>query len=162
MTPTSILAMALLTLSAAGAGGPPEGGFTLVPEMERPAGILEQPESERQGFEKSDEARRGLARLEERVRALWPRLREIDLVELSRYQVEATRGYRLPAEPGELQGRALAWDAAAGRWHLELRGPRLPARYDIVHRHLFVFATYDPASGELGDLVVTIRGWVLE
>ncbi len=162
MVRTSFLAMALLAVSPASTAGAPETGFTLVPEMERPPGILEQPESERRSFEKSDEAQRGLARLEARVRSLWPRLREIDLVELSRYQVEATRGYRLPAEPGELRGRTLAREAAAGRWHLELRGPRLPARYDIVHRYLYVFATYDPASGELGELVVTIRGWVLE
>lgn len=161
MIRTSILAMALLTLSA-GAADAPEAGFTLVPEMERPEGVLEQPETERRAFEKSDEAKRGLARLGERVRALWPRLREIDLEALSRYQVEATRGYRLPAVPGELEGRILAWDVSAGRWHLELRGPRLPARFDVVHRHLYVFATWDPVTGELGRLVVTIRGWVLE
>lgn len=136
--------------------------FTLVPEMERPAGVLYQDEDERLALRTKEAARRGLAALEQRIRALWPLLAEVDLVELSRYQVEATRSFRWPAEPGELEGQAVGVDEDAGLWHLELRGPRLPARYEIVHRHLYFYSTFDPATGELGSLVVTIRGWVLE
>lgn len=136
--------------------------FTLVPEMERPPGVLARSKAERRPLQKSAPARQGLARMEEEVRALWPRVREIDLVELSRNQVEATRGFRLAAEPADFEGQALAWDDASARWHLELRGPRLPARYDIVYRYLTFYATYDPATQEVGDIIVTIRGWVLE
>ncbi len=135
-------------------------GFRLVPEMETPEGIVGQPRLERQQLAERPEARRGLERLEAWVAAEWPRIREIDLAELSRFHVEETRGYELPASPGELTGRVLGEDE--GRWFLEIRGPRLPARYDIVHRYLYVFASFDPMTGELGRLTVTIRGWVLE
>lgn len=140
----------------------PGSAFTLVPEMERPPGVLALSKTERQTLQKSDLARQGLARMEEEVRALWPRVREIDLVELSRYQVEATRDFRLAAEPGDFEGQVLARDDETKRWHLELRGPRLPARYDIVYRYLYFYATYDPATKKIDDLLVTIRGWVLE
>ncbi len=135
-------------------------GFALVPEMEPPEGIVAQPRRAREALADRDEARRGLARFEAWVAAEWPRIRQVDLVALSRFHVEETQGYELPAEPGELTGRVIGEDE--GRWFLELRGPRLPARYDIVHRYLYVFASFDPVSGELGKLTVTVRGWVLE
>ncbi len=146
-------------ISAAGAAG---AGFTLVPEMEPPEGIVAQPRAERRQLADRAEARQGLARLETWVAAEWPRIRQVDLAELSRFHVEQTRGFELPATPGELTGRPIGRDEASGRWYLELRGPRLPARYDIVHRYLYVFARFDPATGELDRLTVTIRGWVLE
>ncbi len=137
-------------------------GFALVPEMQTPEGIVAQPRREREALVDRAEALRGLERLEAWVAAEWSRIREIDLAELSRFHVEETRGFELPAAPGELTGRAIGHDEGAGLWYLELRGPRLPARYDIVHRYLFVFASYDPATEELGRLTLTIRGWVLE
>lgn len=160
--PWALAAVACWTLAVPEARARDRADLTLVPEMERPPGILYQREEARRGFEKDAGARRGLAALEERVRALWPGLADVDLVELSRYQVEATRSFRWPAEPGELEGRAVAWDDDARLWHLELRGPRLPARYEVVHRHLYFYATFDPSTEELGGLVLTIRGWVLE
>ena len=147
---------------ASGAGADPgEDPFILIREMEEPEGILAQPRRQRHGLDESPEARRGLERLSARVASLWPRLREIDFAALSRFHVEETRGWQPPAEPGELTGRAIGRDEA-GHWYLEVRGPRLPARHDIVHRYLYVFARYDPATGELDRLRVTIRGWVLE
>lgn len=136
--------------------------FTLVAEMETPPGILARPKAERQPLQRSAGAVQALAQFEAHVRHHWPHMREVDLATLSRFQIEETRGYRLPEDPGRLIGRALAWDDATGRWHLELRGPRLPARYEIVHRYLHIYTTFDPATGEFGDLVVTIHGWVLE
>ena len=130
--------------------------------MEEPEGIVAQPRRQRRSLEDHPQGRRGLELLSARVTSLWPRLREIDFVELSRFHVEETRGWQLPAAPGELTGRAIAHDETAGDWYLELRGPRLPARYDIVHRYLYVFARYDPATTKLDRLTVTIRGWVLE
>ena len=53
-------------------------------------------------------------------------------------------------------------DSEAGLLYLEFQGPRLPARYDIVHRYLFFYASFDPATGQVGPVVTTIRGWVLE
>ena len=157
---------ALLAVCLLGAGTPyiasASGDFVLVGEMEPLAGVVAQPRQAREALEGRVEATRGLASLEARVRAEWPRLRQIDLVALSRYHVGETRGFELPTEPGELTGRAIGHDETTGLWHLEVRGPRLPARYDIVHRYLHVYAGYDPASGEVGRLTVTIRGWVLE
>lgn len=156
------LVLGLLTAPAARAAVPFGGEITLVAEMEDPEGIMVQPRRERAALQDDAEARLGLDRLEQQLTGMWPRIREIDLVELSRYHVEQTRGYELPATPGELTGRVLAHDQDSGLWYLELRGPRLPARFDIVFRFLYVFASYDPATGEIGRLTVTIRGWVEE
>ncbi len=151
-------------LLVAGAAGSTDGdaGFTLVPEMQPLDGIVAQPRQAREALDGRAEGARGLERLEAWVRAEWPRIRKIDLVALSRFHVEATQGFELPAEPGELAGRVIGHDEADGTWYLELRGPRLPARYDIVHRYLYVFARFDPATGALDRQTVTIRGWVLE
>ncbi len=137
-------------------------GFALVAEMEPLEGIVAQPRRAREALADRAEARRGLELFEARVAAEWPRIREIDLAALSRFHVEQTEGFELPAEPGELTGRAIGHDEASDLWYLELRGPRLPARYDIVHRYLHVYASFDPATGEFGRLTITIRGWVLE
>lgn len=159
-----IAALLSAFLLSSGSAGLADAGaeFVLVPEMEPLEGIVAQSRRARGLLEGRAEARRGLAQLEAWVEAHWPRIRQIDLVELSRFHVGETRDFELPAEPGELTGRAIAYDQASGLWTLELRGPRLPARYDIVHRYLYVFATFDPATGELGRQTLTIRGWVLE
>lgn len=137
--------------------------LVLVPEMERPPGIVYQPEAVRGKLRGAPDAARGLARLQERVEASWPELRRVDLAALSRrQQADLMRGYELPARPGPLEGQVVGKDESTGRIYIELRGPRLPARYEIVHRYLYFYASFEPASGELGPLVVTIRGWVLE
>ncbi len=155
-----LLAAGWIGGGTAGLAAPPDVGFALVPEMETPQGIVAQPRQAREELADRAEARQGLARLEAWMAAEWPRIREVDLVALSRFHVEETRGFELPAAPGELTGRAVGHDD--GIWYLELRGPRLPARFDIVYRYLYVFAGFDPATGELGNLTVTSRGWVLE
>ncbi len=159
----SLLVALVLTggwvVSAVGAGS---DDFVLVPEMEQPEDLLFQSRRAREQLEDRAEARRGLERLEAWVEGHWAQIRRIDLAELSRFHVQQTRGFELPAEPGELTGRPIAADETSGLWYLELRGPRLPARYDIVHRYLYVFAGFDPATGELSGLTLTIRGWVLE
>ncbi len=137
-------------------------GFVLVGEMEPLEGIFTQPRRVREALKGHVEAERGLEQLKAWVRAEWPRIREVDFTALSRFHIEQTRGFELPVDPGELTGRAIAHDEATGRWSLELRGPRLPARYDIVHRYLHVYASFHPATGQLSQLLVTIRGWVLE
>lgn len=135
--------------------------FATVPEMTKPPGIEASPRHERSTMQNDVEGRRGLARFDELVRARWPEIQSIDLVALSRFHVESTREWQLPVEPGTLDGKILT-GGEGGKFFLELRGPRLPARYDIVHRYLTFFARYDAASGELDRLTVTIRGWVLE
>ncbi len=155
----AVLLSSVSAVPAAGAGG---SEFALVGEMEPLDGIVAQPRQAREALTDRAEGRRGLEWLESWTRAEWPRLREIDLVALSRFHVGETQGFELPAEPGELTGRAIGHDEASGLWYLELRGPRLPARYDIVHRYLYVFARFDPATETLDHLTITIRGWVLE
>lgn len=151
---------ALLAVLATTAGA--EEAFQLVPEMDDPPGIVAAPPAERAALAADPEAARGLETLRDQVRASWPSIRAVDLLALSRYQRDATRGHRLGADPGALEGRPLAHDAEAGVWYLEVRGPRLPARYDIVERHLHVYARWRPASGALENLVVTIRTRVYE
>ena len=156
-----IAALALIGVpsSAEGSDG---SDFVLVGEMEPLEGIVAQPRRQREALAQRPDGRRGLERLEAWVAAEWPRIRRVDLVTLSRFHADETRDFELPAEPGELTGRVVGHQQSAGLWFLELRGPRLPARYDIVHRYLYVYASFEPATGELGRLTVTIRGWVLE
>ena len=144
--------------SAAGAEAP----FRLVPEMQEPSGLFVQSRSERADLQDDAEARRGLDLLRGRVEGLWPQLREVDWVALSQSHKDSTQGWRLPADTGELSGQVMGYDESSGRWTLELRGPRLPARYDIVHRYLHVYASFEPTTGTFDQLIVTIRGWVLE
>lgn len=138
----------------------PESDFVLVPEMETPPQIVVQPHRQQAVLQDEADGLRGLALLEAQVRKQWSQIREIDIEALSRHQLEATRGWRLPADPGDWVGHVMAHDQ--GRWYLELRGPRLPANFDIVYRYLHIYASFDPVSGSLDNLTVTIRGWVLE
>lgn len=156
----ALLAAGLLGVPALADDG--AAGFVLVAEMEPLEGVFAQPRRAREALQDRVEARRGLQLLKAKVAAEWSSIREIDWVALSRFHVEQTKGFELPAVPGEFTGRAIGHDEASGQWTLELRGPRLPARYDIVHRYLHVYSTFDEATGELGRLTITIRGWVLE
>ncbi|MEM7351056.1 MAG: hypothetical protein AAF657_09640 [Acidobacteriota bacterium] len=152
-------------LSLAGTGqllADPSADFALVPEMEEPQDVYVQSRSQRAALQESSEALRGLEIFRRQVRSLWPQLQQLDWEGLSRYQLEATQGWQLPAEPGELAGQVMGYDESARRWTLELRGPRLPARYDIVHRYVHLYGRFDPATGIIDQLTVTIRGWVLE
>jgi hypothetical protein len=133
-----------------------------VTELEAPEGILVQKKVERKALAEEEDGQTGLRALEAKVLELWPQIRQQDLHALSRTQVAATRGYQLPESLGKTRGRILAKDPANGLWHLELLGPRLPADFDIVHRYLAFYASYDPQSGHLTRLSATIRGWVYE
>ncbi len=133
-----------------------------VAELEVPPGMLRQKRAERAKLADAASGLAGLDALSAQIRQSWPEIRETDLHALSRTQVEETRGYRLPPEPGRLNGSVIAWDAESGLWHLELLGPRLPARFDIVHRYLAFYATYDAERGELRQINATIRGWIYE
>ena len=112
---TLLPTLLVLWVAPARLAAPDSTVFTLVPEMERPQGILYQPETERRELRQKAAGQRGLRRLDEHVRALWPQVLKVDLVELSRYQVEATREFQLPSEPGKLEGQVIAWDDDAVR-----------------------------------------------
>ena len=152
---------AVLLLLPTGVTALASGPLVLVPEMDDPPGILYQGAAEREALRGELTSSQAIDRLRDRARALWPRIRQVDLVELSRYQVEATMGWTLPADPGAFRGEVIARDGD-GRLHVELRGPRLPARFDVVFRYLYLYGVYAPASGSVDRLVVTIRGWVEE
>ncbi len=156
----SIAIIVLLGLATAGAAA--EIPFRLISEMEEPPDLLVQSRRERAALQEAAEARRGLDLLRARVAVLWPRLQEVDWVGLSRFHQDVTRDWSLPARPGKLSGQVMAHDESSGRWTLELRGPRLPARYDIVHRYVHIYASFEPVTGTFDQLTVTIRGWVLE
>src|SRR5262245_39395398 len=117
--------------------------LVLVPEMQRPSGILFDSAARRNELESRPESKRALELLRKRVEQLWPRLREVDLVALSRYQIEATRSFRLPPEPGGFEARIVGRDEKDGRLFLELRGPRLPARHAIVYRYLYLYCSFE-------------------
>lgn len=152
------LALALLAPASSGAG---DRSLVLVPEMERPGGILYQDREARVALRSRRESEPALGLFRERAIELWPSIRRVDLLALSRVQVESTRGYSLPDRPGPFSGAVIGRELN-GRLHLELRGPRLPTKYDIVHRYLYLYTVYDPSRSSFGETVVTIRGWVLE
>ncbi len=95
------------------------------------------------------------------VRERWPEVRQLDFETLSRAQLEATRGWRPPADPGDLRVDAVARDAQ-GRWLVAVAGPRLPARHDIVQRTLTVVVVLDAEASAVEELVATIRTEVFE
>lgn len=134
--------------------------FDQVGEMERPPGIVVATRRERAALAEHKDVGRALALLEQRVDQLWKDIRALDVPALSRYQLEATEGYSLPAKFEDWEGRVLGEND--GLLYLELRGPRLPAKYDIVFRYLYIFASFDPLTNEIGRPVVTIRGWIEE
>ena len=136
--------------------------LVVVPEMEKPAGIVYDPARRREQLRARSDSSEALDALRAKVADAWPDVVAVDWVQWSRYQVEATRGWKAPTAPGPLEGQIIGRDEATGRLSLELRGPRLPTKYEIVHRYLYFFSTFDPATKQLGPLVVTIRGWVLE
>ncbi|MDH3404293.1 MAG: hypothetical protein OES32_19235 [Acidobacteriota bacterium] len=136
-------------------------GWRTLPEMEPPGGVVVDPAGIRAGLAASVEGAAAVVAVERAVRRDWRKLQDLDWEALSRYQRAATAGWRLPASPGPLVGRVLGRDGG-GRLHVEVRGPRLPAAFDIVHRYVYVFAAYDPLTGEVAGLTATIRGWVEE
>lgn len=135
--------------------------FETVPEGELPAGIVVAPATQPMdpllahpaGARARDALRAFLA-------AHWEAVRAVDVVALSRWHVEATRGWQAPATPvlGDVTLLASTPDAL----YLALRGPRLPASFPIVHRHLVFFARYDLRSGRVHDVAVSIHGEVRE
>ncbi len=161
LRPFGILIPTLFLLALWTPGLTAAGELRWVAEMETPEGILVQPKALRSQLAKDAAGQRGLAILQQAVGELWPEIRQADLEALSRHQIEATRGYRLPEDPGEWTGQILGLDKA-GHYHLELRGPRLPAAYDIVHRYLHIYASFDPTTGALDRTAATIRGWIWE
>ena len=111
-------------------------------------------------LEKSADAGPALASATAHAQSLWPRLsRELDVVALSRWHIEPTRGFVLPADPG-FEARLLGRDES-GALHVDLRGPRLPARFDIVHRYLHLLAVVS-ADGQVERMSATIRTRVYE
>ena len=158
----ALLVTALLIASIGAPVRATEAPIALVPEMERPEGIEAQPPSIRATLVGNPVLEDGLERFRQRIRLDWPSIRDTDLVALSRFHVEATRGYRLPASPGALAGRVIGLDDDGAHAYLELRGPRLPASFDIVHRHLVFYARYSKTKGTLDRVTATIRLEVYE
>lgn len=136
--------------------------LVLVPEMEKPAGIVYEPAQQRDKLRSRADSAEALDALRAKVDASWSEVVATDWAQWSRYQVEATRGWKAPTTPGPLEGQIIGRDDATGRLYLELRGPRLPAKHEIVYRYLYFYSSFDPATKQLGPLVATIRGWVLE
>lgn len=147
-----------LPLAAQEPAQPP--AFDLVPEMETPPGVAAAKPSERAALPRGPETDRAKQRATAHVDALGDAIRGVDLVALSRFHVDEMAGYEVP-EPFDWQADLIGV-AEDGRLSFELRGPRLPASYDIVFRYLTVFVSVDPATGAVGRPVVTIRGWIEE
>lgn len=156
--------LVLVCLAAVGAqlAAAADSGVILVAEMERPQGIVAARAAERRVLAGNRDGQQGLIAFRERIRKEWSSLRDLDVVEMSRYHVAAMRGWRRPEFPGELPGRIIGRDPDGTALYLELRGPRLPANFDIVHRHLTFYARYEPATGTLDRVSVTIRLEVFE
>lgn len=153
--PALVLSFALLLASPAAQAqvqGP--DGFQAIPEMAPLPGVVAFTADARRELSKADDVAPALEAAKRHVRGLWPALQELDLVELSRWHLEATEGFELPADPS-FEARVLG-RADDGSLHVDLKGPRLPANFDIVHRHLHVLAVVRP-GGAVEDVTATIR-----
>lgn len=143
-----------------------EGTFRLVPEMEASAYLDAVPVPRSEVLNKSIQMLAGFDQLRQIVVSRWSEIQSVDLEDLSRYQLEATKNWRLPDAPGDLSGKVLSQartvDQGQTRWYLQVEGPRLPAKYDIVHRHLVIIGRFDPGTGDLDQLIVTIQTEVFE
>ena len=154
--------LAVAGLQPAAAAVPPANtAIALVAEMERPAGIKASSASRIRALAGDVDGERGVELLREFLTRNWQQVRALDVVGMSRYHVDVTRGWQVPAVPGKLPGRIIAAEDD-GTFYVEVVGPRLPASFSIVHRHLTFYARYQPATGKLDRLTATIRLEVLE
>ncbi len=160
----SLLAICLTAacLHSVQAAPPSNTAIAIVAEMQRPPGIKAGKSAEIRRIAGDARGEQGVTQLRDFIKQQWQQVRALDVVAMSRYHVEATRGWQMPAMPGELKGRIIAAEADDSAFYLELVGPRLPASFDIVHRHLTFYARYQPASGKLDRITATIRLEVLE
>ena len=149
-------------LQAAQAAQPVTTAIAIVAEMERPPGIKAAKASEIRRIAGDVRGERGVALLRDFVSKRWQQVRAIDVVGMSRFHVDSMRGWQMPALPGELPGRIIAAEADGSAYYLEVVGPRLPASFEIVHRHLTFYARYQPASDKLDRITATIRLEVFE
>ncbi|MEM1180754.1 MAG: hypothetical protein AAGM22_20585 [Acidobacteriota bacterium] len=141
-----------LLLSAPVAGA--EGAFTTVPEMAPLPDVVAFKAVDRRQLAKDASVAPALEAATRHAESLWPALRRLDLVELSRWHIEPTKGFVLPEEPA-FEARVLGREDD-GSLHVDLKGPRLPANFDIVHRHLHVIAVVRP-GGAVEGVTATIR-----
>ncbi|MEM8995568.1 MAG: hypothetical protein AAGF23_12355 [Acidobacteriota bacterium] len=146
----ALMLASLLTASAVQA----QGEFKTVPEMAPLPDVVAFTAEARRELAKADDVAPALEAAKRHVEGLWPALQGLDLIELSRWHLEATEGFRLPADPA-FEARVLG-RADDGSLHVDLEGPRLPANFDIVHRHLHVLAVVRP-GGAVEDVTATIR-----
>lgn len=159
---TALLLGATLIAGAAHAQQPSSLAFSSVPEGQAPQGILAAARASRATarLDAHPAEEHAVRELTAFARAHWEAIGALDVVGLSRFHVEATRGWHPPAEPNFHGAEVLAANDDA--LYLMLRGPRLPASFDIVHRYLVFFARYDLSSGQVGEVSVSIRGEVHE
>ena len=146
---------------AAAAVPPANTAIAIVAEIERPAGIKASSATRIRALAGDSDGEQGVALLREFLTQNWQQVRALDVVGMSRYHVDVTRGWQVPAVPGKLPGRIIAAEDD-GTFYVEVVGPRLPASFSIVHRHLTFYARYQPATGKLDRLTATIRLEVFE
>ncbi|MEM6639702.1 MAG: hypothetical protein AAF610_07355 [Pseudomonadota bacterium] len=138
------------------AAPPTTSAMVAVAEMERPDGIRADRNSRIRELARDANGQRGVVALRDYLTRNWANVRALDVVGMSRYHVDSTRGWQVPAEAGKLSGRVIGADDG-GAYFVEIVGPRLPARYAIVYRHLTFSARYQPATGTLDRVTATIR-----
>lgn len=140
---------------------PSRQAFEAVPEGQAPQGILAGTRSARaHTLATHPQGAAAVGALRAFASQHWGDIGALDVVGLSRFHVEATRGWQAPTAPTFNGAELLAADEDAV--YLMLRGPRLPASFKIVHRHLVLYARFDVASGELSHVSVSIHGEVHE
>lgn len=156
------LCLAAMPMQLVLAASTAQPAIALVAEMQRPPGIRAGKTPQIRQMAGDPRGEPGVVLLREFVAKQWQQVRAIDLVSLSRFHIDATRGWQVPVVPGDLPGRIIAAETDRSAFYVEVVGPRLPASFDIVHRHLTFYARYQPASGKLDRITATIRLQVFE
>ena len=164
--PATVACALLLALSVVGATSAEAdatlgtAAFTLVTEGARPPGIISARKVERDALQSHPRRAAAENALRARIASVWPQLRGLQVSDLARFDRDALQAATLPTTPAFHDGVVLAVTEDA--MHLMVRGPRLPASFEMVQRHLVFFARYEWASGQVRDVSVSIRAEVGE
>ncbi len=136
------------------------GVFLRTPEGAVPDGIKVSRRERAGSLQRHPAGAEASAALQRHVATHWGDLTTLDVVSLSRWHAELTRGWQVPPQPTFSDAELLA--ATPDALYLMQRGPRLPAPFDAVHRYLVFFARYDLGTGEIRNVAVSIHGEVFE
>lgn len=155
---TALLAASAMAAESASTAPANPAGLRLVAEMQ-PIPLLERMRPLQVDLA-PEVAKRHALSARRAVAPRWREIRGVDFHGLSRAQRDVTLGWAPPRSLPPFD-QAIVHTEEDG-FVVELRGPRLPSRFDIVIRHLTLYVDLDREGRARGDVVVTVRTEIYE